>query len=170
MDENERMNKTYWIQEYNKPGDNWIDRIGFSPSQTQSEALGTLGSYRSTFPGDKFRLILRTDTVVDQVIKSKAYLHKNPIQWSPADVAEAIADGFYTMSGSKSPLGVALVSMSVMESSKDTDEASKLERLFAAVNNLLDLARDPAGSTFTLREMLNESEGFQLVAAMEGLE
>lgn len=173
------MNKSYWIQEYNEPGDNWVDYMDLSTA-TQNSAFGTLRGFQTTFPERKYRLILRTDTVVDRVIRTKAYLQKSALMWTPTDVAEAIADGFFTRRDAilnsplfrsgrivkREPVRQNQISKqrlieSERQSHVEPDDASKLERVFAALNTLIERHDDG---------MLTSAEWDEAKAAMEGLE
>jgi hypothetical protein len=54
----------YWIQQYNFAGRNWIDNVGFDNSKTLDEAVKSLKGMQKAFTDHTFRLIVRTDAVL----------------------------------------------------------------------------------------------------------
>ena len=57
-----KTQKRYWIQE-RAPDGGFFDSLGLSTCN-EEDAIAQLKSWREKFPDGKFRLILRTDEVV----------------------------------------------------------------------------------------------------------
>lgn len=55
----------YWIQEYNEPGKNWIDSVGFDEKKSHFQAIQDLRATRRTFKTRRYRLIIRTDARIN---------------------------------------------------------------------------------------------------------
>ena len=57
------METQYWIQEQ-APAGNYFDSIGLDPATTEELARIAMTSWRETFPERKFRLVIKTTSVI----------------------------------------------------------------------------------------------------------